>query len=298
MWWRSLASTAVGARGKARRLERRRAALAPAATAGRTRRLALKQRASICRRPPGAGIVAALVEWYDDVFSPRHVLFGRVPPPRSGLTEVLFHSSLRISAAAADDDEAAELATAFVDGSYCLCRKLIDEWAHVEGPFDATTGAPLGKGTRAQKTELRLKAPDARVLIAWENLPASFSCRGVLGLSVIQLGCFVWFAAPRAPVHVLRGADVGGPRRLGFRVVGPPEWRCRDLRDELATRFLGHFFVHRNLPDAVGTVLLQLLFGSPLEAVHGRRPKSLHLGDTKPVRANSCSVGLRASPSF
>ena len=31
--------------------------------------------------------------------------------------------------------------------------------------------------------------------------------------------------------------------------------------------------------------------------VPGRRPKSLHLGDAKPVWADSCSVGLRASPS-
>lgn len=203
----------------------------------------------------------------------------RIPPLRPGTRCELLWSETGFDFRVEGDDEeegddpaVALVRRTFVKGTYCKCVVLRYDEAQEEydlgyeaGPYDATDDFPVavGLGLSSEKPFGFFGVKRAHIAVDYADLPVRRLPVFVVFMSLVQLICFFVIALKRSEIE----DSMAGPEFLWMRVVGRFPG-CRDKRPQ-AWRYLSYALVHASYRHVLFNVILQIIFGVPLEVVHG-----------------------------
>ena len=169
----------------------------------------------------------------------------------------------------------------FVIGEVVAYDALGDHYtvAFRRGPFDADAlrdalwvyeAAPRGDGANARRFAAGthfLRVPRHDLLVEYTEQRARRRPLFLLLASAAQVAYGLWHATSHGDGTVEAAAPVMGASVLWYRVVG--DWpSCEDLRPQ-AWRLLSYQLVHNGYTHLGGNMMTQLVFGLPVEWVHG-----------------------------
>ena len=176
------------------------------------------------------------------------------------------------------DSSAARVKSAFVKGTYCRCRVVgyDDEdfysLAYESGPHSSSKQKSTVESLFVDCDETSFgfsKVTRENVVLNYADLPFRPEYPWfLLSISALQIIMFVCFSAEKKHTKLEKG--------LWMRVVGSfPD--CQDLRPEV-WRFFSYAFVHAGARHVCLNVVLQMIFGLPLEIIHGAKHTALIYG--------------------
>ena len=134
-----------------------------------------------------------------------------------------------------------------------------------DGPYDCDVAEPPRSTKQFMKGTLFVDVPRSLIVVNMSNqelyLPLS-----VVALSLAQIGAFIYYAN-RKPGGVSADGPIIGPTNIHYFLTGEfPQ--CRDARRDY-WRLFTYQFAHIGYYHLAANVFVQLVFGTPVELVHG-----------------------------